>query len=51
MINEKEAKELLNIPEKKSIALMISLGYAPEDYKQREKIRKSIDEIVSFNSY
>ena len=49
--NEKEAKELLNIPEKKSIALMISLGYAPEDYKQREKIRKPIEEIVSFNIY
>ncbi len=49
--NEKEIKELLNIPEKKSIALLISIGYFDKDYKLRKKIRKSMDEICSFNAY
>lgn len=49
--NEKEIKELLNVPEKKSIALLISLGYPAKDYKLRKKIRKDIGKITSFNSY
>lgn len=49
--NEKKIKRLLNIPKKKRIGLVISLGYSPDDYKQREKIRKSPDEMSSFNSY
>lgn len=49
--NEKSIKKLLNIPEKKSLALLISLGYFPEDYKLREKIRKPMEDIISFNSY
>jgi nitroreductase len=49
--NEKKIKQLLNIPRKKRIGLVISLGYAPEDYKLREKIRKPVNEMCSFNSY
>jgi nitroreductase len=49
--NEKKIKSLLQIPRKKRIGLAISLGYAPEDYKQREKIRKSTEEMCSFNKY
>ncbi|NQU88773.1 MAG: nitroreductase family protein [Mariniphaga sp.] len=49
--NEKKIKRLLNIPEKKRIGLVISLGYAPDDYKLREKIRKPVEEIHSFNKY
>jgi nitroreductase len=49
--NEKEIKGLLNIPEKKSIALLISLGYFADDYKLRNKIRKSMEEVCSFNQY
>ena len=49
--NEKRIKNLLNIPRKKRIGLVISLGYAPEDYPLREKIRKSTEEMSSFNSY
>jgi len=49
--NEKKIKSLLNIPRKKRIGLVITLGYAPEDYKLREKIRKSTNEMCSFNSY
>ena len=49
--NEKKIKQLLNIPKKKRIGLVISLGYPPEDYKLREKIRKPVDEMCGFNSY
>lgn len=49
--NEKKIRKLLNVPAKRKIALLISLGYPPEDYKQRKKIRKPIDEIYGFNGY
>ncbi len=49
--NEKKIKQLLNIPKKKRIGLVITLGYSPDDYKQREKIRKASKEMSSFNSY
>jgi nitroreductase len=49
--NEKKIKQLLNIPIKNRIGLVITLGYETEDYKQREKIRKSVDEMSGFNSY
>jgi nitroreductase len=49
--SEKKIKQLLNIPKKKRIGLVITLGYFSDDYKQREKIRKSKEEMSSFNSY
>ena len=49
--NEKPIKELLHIPEKKTIGLIVSVGYAPEDYKQREKTRKKYKDVVTYNSY
>ncbi len=49
--NEKKIKQLLSIPKKKRIGLVITLGYETEDYKQREKIRKPVEEMSSFNSY
>lgn len=49
--NEKEVKKLLAVPEKKSIPLLITLGYTPEDYKHRNKIRNSFDKVVKYNSY
>lgn len=49
--NEKKIKELLNIPKTKDLALLISLGYAPENYKLRTKIRKPLEEMSSLNSY
>jgi nitroreductase len=47
--NEKKVKEMLNIPKSKRAMLIISLGY-PEG-KHREKMRKPMDEIVSYNRY
>ncbi len=48
---EKRVKELLKIPEKKRIGLIITLGYVPEDYQTRKKIRQKPEEIISYNSY
>jgi len=48
---ERPIKKLLNIPTDKKIGLIVSVGYPPEDYKLREKSRKSFTEVVSYNSY
>lgn len=49
--NEKKIKNALSIPRGKRIGLVITLGYAPDDYKLREKTRKSTEEMSSFNAY
>lgn len=49
--DEQKIKQLLKIPKKKFIGLVISFGYAPSDYKLRVKIRKQIGKIVRKNSY
>lgn len=49
--NEKKIKSLLKIPRSRRVGLVITLGYAPEDYKLREKIRKSSSEMSCFNVY
>lgn len=48
--NEKKLKKILDIPEKRSIGLVITLGY-PETTEIRPKKRKSIDEIAQYNKY
>lgn len=47
--NEKKVKQALNIPKNKRAMLIITLGY-PEG-EHRNKVRKDMEEIVSFNSY
>ena len=49
--NEKQIKKLLNVPGKLKIGLIITLGYPPEDYKLRQKIRKPVETVCSFNRY
>lgn len=49
--DEKAVKELLQVSEKKSIPLLITLGYTPEGYKHRKKIRKSREKVVKWNRY
>jgi nitroreductase len=49
--NEKPIKKLLNIPGKKRIGLLITVGYPPADYTTRSKKRKGFEEILSWNSY
>jgi len=48
---EKPVKELLNIPEEKTVALMITVGYAPSNFIARAKKRKPIKEVMAFNTY
>lgn len=49
--DEAGVKKLLGIPKTKRINLIISVGYAPDDYKLRTKIRKDTKEILSYNAY
>ena len=49
--DEDEVKRVLHIPARTRVGLLISLGYAPEDYPLRRKIRKSAAEMSGFNSY
>ena len=49
--NEKEVQKLLRIPKSRRIALLISVGYAPEDYRVRKKIRKKSAAVISYNKY
>jgi nitroreductase len=48
---EKQIKKILSIPQDKSVALVISVGYAEEGYPLRKKIRKSMEEMVSYNTF
>jgi len=45
--NEKELKKLLNINKLKRIRLVVTIGY-PENKEIRNKIRKDINEILTF---
>ena len=49
--DEKKVKGILNIPAEKTVGLMISVGYPPEGYPLRAKIRKPLEEISGYNSY
>lgn len=49
--DEKSVKRLLQIPEEKSVGLLITVGYAPLGYLLRSKVRKPFGKIVSFNRY
>ena len=47
--DEKRVKELVGIPQKKRLMLIISLGYNAKP--KRKKIRKEFDKVVSFEKY
>ena len=47
---EAEVKELLQIPSRKRVGLLITLGY-PSDDVVRPKVRNSLTEMVRWNSY
>jgi nitroreductase len=48
--DEDKVKQLLKIPKKKRVELLISVGY-PAKEEIRQKIRKDTGEICTFNSY
>ena len=49
--DERAIKSLLNVPKHKNIPLLITIGYIPEGYKHRKKMRKSMDKVLKYNSY
>jgi nitroreductase len=49
--DEKKIKELLHIPSRRRIGLVITVGYAEEGYELREKKRKSVETMCSLNRY
>lgn len=49
--DEAAIKQLLHIPEKKRVGLIITLGYAKEDDPLRKKIRKCPEEMCNYNTY
>lgn len=48
--NEKRIKDLLGIPKKEKVALVIALGYH-ENKEPRKKVRKDLDSIRTYNKY
>ncbi|MDX1359524.1 MAG: nitroreductase family protein, partial [Clostridia bacterium] len=46
----KEIKKLLGIPSDKKVGLLISIGY-PKNPEIRDKTRKTMDEMRSYNKY
>jgi len=48
--NEKKAKQLLNVPSRKRVLLIITLGY-PSNNMIKPKKRKDLKKIVRYNSY
>ena len=47
--DEKKVKEILQIPSSRRVVLVITLGYSTQ--KTREKKRKTLGEVVSYNGY
>lgn len=49
--DEQSIKEILHIPDSNTIPLLITLGYTPDNYKLRKKVRKNFEKVVKWNSY
>jgi len=49
--DEKKLQKLLHIPAGKKVGLVITLGYPQKGYHLRKKIRKSMEEVVTWNRY
>jgi nitroreductase len=47
--DEDEVRKILDIPKKKRVELLITLGYSLSD--QRTKKRKPVDEVAGYNKY
>jgi len=49
--DEGKIKKLLGIPKKKRLALVVTIGYPAEHLAKREKTRKPIESVRSYNAY
>lgn len=50
-LSQRKMKEALGVPEDKTIRLVIAVGYAKDQGKPRNKIRKPLEEILSYNHW
>ncbi len=48
---ENKIRELLGVPKNRKVGLVITLGYPPDEYRFRKKIRKPLSEICGYNHY
>lgn len=48
--NEDKVKKILNIPSRKRLAFIVTVGY-PNEKEKKEKKRKTVEEIMSVNKY
>lgn len=49
--DERAVRKLINVPKSKNIPLLITVGYTPDGYRTRKKIRKDFGKVVRYNSY
>lgn len=47
---EEKVKEILQIPQDRTVKIVISLGY-PENTTIRQKVRRELNQVASFNRY
>jgi len=48
---QEKAKEIMGIPDDCKVIALMPLGYPKEELVKRDKQRKSLEEIVSYNSF
>lgn len=49
--DQEKAKEALDVPEENKIVALMPLGYPKGGLKKKDKDRKSLEEVVSFNQF
>ena len=49
--DESKIQKLLNIPKSKRLHVIVALGYVADNYQLRNKVRKAITEIRTYNKY
>ena len=50
-MNQERIKKSLGIPENVVVRLIITVGYPAKKTEPRKKIRKNLDEVISYNKY
>ncbi|MFW6071773.1 MAG: nitroreductase family protein [Candidatus Bipolaricaulota bacterium] len=48
--DQDEAKKILNIPDRYKVIALMTLGYPKKPLKKKDKPRKVLEEIISYNS-
>lgn len=51
IVNQKKVHEYFEIPEERTVRLVLAVGYAPEETVLRKKVRKGLEEVCSYNHW